>query len=255
VIKSGMPKVSIVIPVRDRLELLDSAVESAIAQAGVSKEIIVVDDGSEPSVQMRKAWDHPGMPVRIVRVEPGGASRARNTGVSNAKGDYVAFLDADDVMLPGKLRRQTECMDALSLSWSCTGFKYVDARTGRWREHSLVHLGPRFWEQCCPFGCSAIVARRDTLDRIGGFDPNLSLAEDWDLIIRLGASGKPAICPEPLYEYRIFCDNTSLLRRQDWDAAWASIARRHTSVVARPTMYYSEVPWWDESCSLTNKGA
>lgn len=239
--------VSVVIPVRDRRALLEDAVESVLEQGEVVNEIIVVDDGSKTPVLEHQLPASVGMRCRVIRIPQRGPSEARNVGIRLATAQYVGFLDSDDVMLAGKLRRQVDEMRRRRVSWSCCGFVNVNMKTSERLDVWMGDLKPAFWEQGCPFGCSSLVVKRKALIRIGGFDSDLSLSEDWDLIIRLSALSEPGVCPEPLYEYRIFCDNISYQRRHEWDSAWASIRTKHPSVISRPNMYYGGAPWWENA--------
>src|SRR5689334_7474886 len=100
------PEVTVVIPTRDRAELLPRAVDSVLAQEGAAWELVLVDDGSTdatPAVFERYAQDPR---VRVLRLDPGGVSRARNRGVALGSAPWVAFLDSDDEWRPGKLAAQ-----------------------------------------------------------------------------------------------------------------------------------------------------
>src|SRR5689334_19378444 len=121
------PRVSVIIPTRDRAELVVGAVRSALAQEdAVSVEVCVVDDGSEPPVALP---DDLAARVALVRLDPArGASAARNAGLAATKAELVAFLDDDDVWLPGKLARQLPALADGVVAVAC-GFEVWDGTT------------------------------------------------------------------------------------------------------------------------------
>lgn len=103
--------VSVVIPTYNRVGLVGAAVESALAQDRADLEILVVDDGSKDGTREMMARVYGGNPrVRCLSKANGGVSTARNLGIRESRGEFVAFLDADDVWLPGKLALQLECL-------------------------------------------------------------------------------------------------------------------------------------------------
>jgi O-antigen biosynthesis protein len=186
------PDASVVVPVRDGAAFVADAIESVLAQAGASLEIVVVDDGSTdatPEVLARYA-DR----VRVVRRERGGISAARNTGIDHATADWLLFLDADDLQPPGFVARRLAAaraepeIDAFYGAWRWTDFA---GRT--WRDfetpatldddpfHAIVAGGsPQI---------GTLMVRRAAVERTGGFDTGLDVQEDWDFWLRLAASG------------------------------------------------------------------
>jgi hypothetical protein len=120
---SATPLISVVIPAYGRVEPLKYTLRSAavsIANSGYAGEIIVVDDGSEPSVEEQLAGFDAHQPVRFVRQANHGSIVARLTGLGEAKGKYIQFLDSDDLLHPEKLRDQVRVMEAKSLDVSYT---------------------------------------------------------------------------------------------------------------------------------------
>ncbi|MFN7999123.1 MAG: glycosyltransferase family A protein [Bryobacteraceae bacterium] len=102
--------VSVVIPAWNRAAFLGEAIASALGQEGGTVEVIVVDDGS--SDETAEVAERFGEPVRVLRQAHAGIGAARNRGVAAARGEWLAFLDADDVWPPGKLRLQRAALDA-----------------------------------------------------------------------------------------------------------------------------------------------
>jgi glycosyltransferase involved in cell wall biosynthesis len=207
-------EVTAVIPTHNRSRLLAQALRSALWQEGVDLEIVVVDDGSSddtPDVVASFKDER----VRLVRNEvPQRVAAARNRGLAEARGRWVGFLDDDDIWAPNKLARQLRAAGQAQRSWVYTGAVKVDLGQRvvggvpppkpRWAAARLVR-----WNSI-PGGCSGVVARREVLERAGGFDRGLVNLADWDLWIRLGRQGLPACAPGPLVGYRFHAGNKSL---------------------------------------------
>lgn len=206
------PLVSVVVPARNAARYLDQAVESALAQTYRPLEVIVVDDGSTDETPALAA--RYGSALQYLRQDHAGVSVARNRGVSAARAEYVAFLDADDEWMPRKLEVQMERLtrepEAVA---SFSGALRVDSRTGAETYVSpgsgedmvaelLLHstiVGPP----------SVAVVRRDAFAQTGGFDPRIAQGEDWDLWLRLAELGPFDLVDEPLARYRIHGANAS----------------------------------------------
>src|SRR3972149_614140 len=104
-----MPKVSVIIPSYNRADCVCDAIDSVLAQTYRDFETIVVDDGStDETLQVLRNYRND---IRCLRRENGGAGAARNLGILSASGDYVAFLDSDDIMLPRRLEYQVAALD------------------------------------------------------------------------------------------------------------------------------------------------
>jgi glycosyltransferase involved in cell wall biosynthesis len=186
---SHTPLVTVIIPTRDRPELLQRAVASVLAQTCADFEVIVVDDGSGEASDPAEAARDPRR--RVLRhAAPRGAAAARNTGLSAARGDFVAFLDDDDVWLPEKLARQLEAFATgepdLGLVY-CGSLKFSDV-SGRVISQSParpLREGVVDFLRSTRFGTSVPLIRRRCLDEVGGFDESLPGTQDRDLWIRL----------------------------------------------------------------------
>jgi glycosyltransferase involved in cell wall biosynthesis len=235
-----MPEVSVVIPTRDRSRLLSLTLHSVLWQQGVDLEVVVVDDGSADDTA-RLVASLGDARVRLVRHDRSqGVSAARNRGIAEAGGAWVAFLDDDDLWAPDKLASQLQAAHRTGRSWAYTGEVSVD-------EHlRVVDGGPpappdRVVEglrrhNAVPAGASNVVVRAETLARAGRFDPQLRNNEDWDLWIRLARLGPPAWVCRPLVALGIHPGNASrnmdrMLQELD------VIGRRHRIPVDRAAHY------------------
>jgi glycosyltransferase involved in cell wall biosynthesis len=207
-------QVSVVIPTHNRRELLGRTLASVLAQSSVDLEAIVVDDGSsDETPRFLEVLDDDR--VRIVRNQPAkGVASARNGGIAAARGEWIAFCDDDDLWAPDKLAAQLHAARETGSVWVYAGAVNVDLQG---RVHGgappvspaeLLETLPR-WNPM-PGGCSNVIASREALGEVGGFDLDLTILADWDLWLRLSRIGPPACVSRPLVGYRVHGANMSL---------------------------------------------
>lgn len=238
--------VSVVIPTYNRAGTVAAAIESALAQQDPPDEIIVVDDGSTDETAAVLA----GFGGRIIALPQAnaGVSGARNAGIARAKGDWVAFLDSDDVWAPERiaiLRRDAAGSDAgvhvtnvaitspryRHTMFALTGFRFADESTRTYPSglEPLLHY---------PF-TSGVAVRRDWAARSGGFDPSLSIFEDFDFLTRMCFLGPWLVTPLVLAEIRRTGDPRaalSHLRVSDPVQAAAAMVRSFERLLAGPSL-------------------
>jgi glycosyltransferase involved in cell wall biosynthesis len=197
------PVVSVVIPAYNAAWCVAEAIDSVLAQDYQDFEVIVVDDGStDDTANVLASY---GDSIRVVHQANGGLSNARNAGIREARGEFVAFLDADDWWLPGKLNRQVKLMQAEPALGFCSTAARVEDPQGqlvnfwecpRVQGSLLVHL---FNENAAVAGSgSGVLVKRDLLLQVGDFDESLKSLEDIDMWMRLAAVAGYACIPEPL---------------------------------------------------------
>jgi glycosyltransferase involved in cell wall biosynthesis len=208
------PDVSVVVPTHNRMGLLPLTLHTALWQHGVDIEVIVVDDGSTDDT-LRVIRGLGDDRVRVVHHEVSrGVSSARNHGIDDAQGRWIAFLDDDDLWAPDKLVSQLRVHGATNSLWSYTGVVKVDRRTrivgGAPPPTPDVVMGRLRGWNLVPGGCSGVMASRPVLQATGCFDPGLVNLADWDLWIRLAQHGPPGCAPEPLVGYRLHSGQASL---------------------------------------------
>jgi glycosyltransferase involved in cell wall biosynthesis len=207
------PRVSVVIPTYNRARMVRRAIESVLAQNYPNLEVIVVDDGSVDGT--RDVVAAMGEQVRYEWQPNAGASSARNRGWALAKGVYVAFLDSDDVYLPGKLHEQVQYMrqrpsTVLVYCW----FSIVDeagrVRLGR-RCRLTGNVARKLVAQCMrgPLATPTVMVCRRALAATGGFDESMRLSEDIDLWCRLARLGPIGLVPEVLVQVNRHSGNLS----------------------------------------------
>lgn len=184
---TGHRTVSVVIPTRDRSGELRRALESVRAQTRPAEEVIVVDDGS---ALYRLAWVQTAFPeVRYLWQPPRGVSAARNAGIREARGEWLAFLDSDDEWRPGKLERQLNSLSASPEHLIChTGEIWI--RNGRRVNPKNRHTksGGSIFQRClplCVISPSSVLVHRRLFREVGTFDETLPVCEDYDLWLRI----------------------------------------------------------------------
>jgi glycosyltransferase involved in cell wall biosynthesis len=206
--------VSVIIPTRNRSQLLSMTLSSVLRQRDIEIEVIVVDEAStDDTPAVLATLSDPR--VRIIQHEtPRGVSTARNRGAAEACGDWIAFLDDDDLWAPDKLARQLHAARAGGCDWAYTGsvnitdhMQVVHGEPPLPPEHVLAAL-PRY--NAIPGGGSNVVVRRPAFERAGPFDTRLRNTEDWEMWIRLANAGPPAWVCHPLLAYRVHPSNSSL---------------------------------------------
>ena len=189
-----MVRVSVVTPCYNAARFIAAAVESIRAQTLGDWEMLVVDDGStDGSPEIVAAIGDAR--VRVLRQANRGPSAARNAGVRETRGAYVAFLDADDIALPDRLAAQAAVLDGEpDLAVVASGYQWIDA-CGRVlpAEHSWQYPfelnALRDWLFDCPLVPSATMIRRSAWAEVGGFEEKLRGGEDWHFWMRLVLSG------------------------------------------------------------------
>ena len=198
------PDVSVIIPVYNGARFVACAIESVLAQTWESLECIVVDDGSTdstPSVLAGFAGR-----IRVMRQNNQGVSVARNLGIDAAKGQFIAFLDADDVWLPTKISKQMviiagdDRIGGVGCGMVVTDGELNEIGTILSRPCDISAL--LLFESNGGLNCSTMVVRREALSAVGFFDPKLSTSADWDLVTRIARSYKITSVSEPLVLYR-----------------------------------------------------
>src|SRR5215510_13638387 len=204
-----MPLVSVVIPIYNGERFLRESLESVLAQTFQDYEIVCVDDGSmDGSCALLKQY---GARVRVIQLANAGQSAARNVGVRQASGGFVAFLDQDDRWYPSKLAQQVTVLSAEpDVVMVHCNYDRIDG-DGRVlvagaalveRASALASPLGRLIGEALVFP-SAMMVRRDVFQGVGGFDPELRGFEDFDLIARLKQQGRLVLLRESGMAYRL----------------------------------------------------
>ncbi|NES24778.1 MAG: glycosyltransferase [Symploca sp. SIO3E6] len=201
-----MPLISIIIPVYNGEKTIRETIESVYNQTFSDWELIVINDGSQDStLEILSSISEPRL--KIFSYPNGGQAISRNRGISQAKGEYISFLDADDLWTPDKLATQLRALQenpqaAVAYSWS----DFIDESSKFLRPsgHVTVNgdaLANLLLVNFLDNGSNPLI-RRQALDEVGGFEASLTPAEDWDLYLRLAACYHFVAIPVPQILYR-----------------------------------------------------
>ena len=202
-------KVTVLIAVHDGEPYLQQAIDDVVAQTFEDFELLVVDDASQDrTAAILRACSDPRLRVLVNEKNLGQAS-SLNRGLAEARGEYVARIDADDRMLPTRLERQVNVLDdEPEVSLVGTWIDVVDESGRLWATirgdiTSFGELVAAILTDSYPFGHPSLMYRRDVVRDLGGYDPTLAPAEDKDLYRRLAlAGGQARVVREPLVRYR-----------------------------------------------------
>ncbi|MFA5309348.1 MAG: glycosyltransferase [Dehalococcoidales bacterium] len=225
---NSIPRVSIIMPTYNRAGFLKEAIESVLNQTCGDYTLIIVDDGSTDNTrEVVESFNDPR--IRYIYKENGGVSSARNAGIKASDGEYVAFLDSDDIWLPENLEVKIKMLDAhpeaglicsdslvfedstgavLGTTWGNKKFKYSANPTQASRQ-PLKELLFR----SCFIQPPATIVRRRVFDTAGYFDEALATHEDWDIFIRIVQRFPIEVIDMPLLKVRRH--STSLSESQE----------------------------------------
>lgn len=229
-----MPKVSVVIPAYNAMAYLPETLDSVLTQTFTDFEVLIVNDGSSDNI-VEWASAVKDSRVKLISQQNQGVSVARNTGIAQAQGEYITFLDADDLWEPTKLEKQVRRLDdepavGLVYSWTAlidpagklTGTVFCYEAEGNVWETILVH------DIVCNGSCAMV--RRNCFEKTGGFDPNLSGAADFDMWTRIAAHYPFAVVKEPLVRYRKAPNTMSKNRQKMMQDFRITLEKRYQSV-------------------------
>ena len=208
-----MPLVSVIIPVFNGEKTIQETIESVLNQTITDFELLVINDGSQDgTVEIVECISDSR--IQVFSYPNAGQSTSRNRGIELAKGDYISFIDADDLWTSDKLEAQLKALQAnpkagVAYSWT----DWIDESS------QLLGKGSHNTEQGEVFtklllndfvanGSNALI-RRDALTEVGGFDPSVTPAEDWDLWLRLAARYEFVAVRSPQILYRISPNSAS----------------------------------------------
>lgn len=230
------PLLSVVVPYYQLPDFIEETVQSALASTYPNLEIVIVDDGSKddrsPEVLKKISKDSR---VRVLRKENGGVAAARNFGVANARGAYIALLDADDLVLPTYYER---CLNILN-KYKNVGF------VGCWNDDFDEKGTIRHWPTFNPeppmqlifntTNCQGIVMFKEAYNIGSGHDSDLNMfLDDWEATISMLAKGvRGVMIPDPLFRYRIRGGSIFRSRANEWEKNYEYIVNKHSSTYAK----------------------
>jgi glycosyltransferase involved in cell wall biosynthesis len=240
------PRVSVVIPAHNAERYVGAAVRSALDPTAPDVEVLVVDDGStDQTTTAVRAIDDARITVISIEAS-GGPSRPRNIGIERARAPYVSFLDADDVLKPGKLPASAALLDRFpSAGFAFNDYEKMD-EDGNVFEMSFSYAYPVFrglksepaaegWRLIPQaelarglihenfIGTSGVVVRRDLAKALGGFDETIAFGEDLDLWFRLAHCCSALYCANVGHSYRVH--SASIVRGRSYLPHAASLVK------------------------------
>ena len=232
--QAGAPRVSVLLRTKDRPGFLAEALDSLRRQTFSDFETVLVNDGGPiPAALLEPA---PGRAIRVLAPPaPGGRTRALNTGLSAARGTYVAYLDDDDLYLPEHLDTLVRFLDGSdeyrAAYTSVRQIEQVLGDDGRYRDGREITVYGR------PFDAARLLYKNDIpliglahrralIEESGGFDETFDQFEDWDFLIRLASLTRLHHIPRVTAVYRVRDDASNITAAQPWHSADAQTARR-----------------------------
>ncbi|MFT5728839.1 MAG: glycosyltransferase involved in cell wall biosynthesis [Desulforhopalus sp.] len=204
------PQVSVVITCYNYGKYLAGCVESVLCQTYQNIEIIIIDDGSTDNSNevVQEYLSNPL--IKYIRQENAGQANAKNAGIQAATGDFIAFLDADDLWESTKLEKQMPMFSETTVGVVYSRARFIDEE-GRGLDLKVEgkYLKPRsgrvteflFFDNFVPF--SSAVLRRECVEKVGEFDESLLMGIDWDLWLRISTRYLFVQVDEPLLIYRV----------------------------------------------------
>lgn len=204
--------VSVIIPVFNAEDFIEETLRCVDEQTYSNIEVIVVNDGSKDSsaILIERLTSEVWFPLQLINQENLGVSAARNRGVGAAHGEFLAFLDADDLWMPDKLKRQVSLLrHEPDLIGVMCAYSLFDSLSGNELGEIFPSGSPTYIQDWLtlqgpgPLLPSTLVMNRKHWQALGGFDERLSTAADLDFAMRLLEVGSVEFMPEPLVRYRI----------------------------------------------------
>ena len=202
-------RISIVIPTFNSSRFIEAALVSVFNQTLPAYEVIVVNDGSPDSEELEAVLEPYRSRIVYLKQSNGGPSKARNTGIRCAQGEYVAFLDSDDRFLPHCLETQVNFLRSdisLDMVYADLLLEGDTSLAGKTFMQFSPSVGEVTFDSIligkCQIPTSAVVAKKQALLDAGMFDEKFSRSEDYDLWLRLAHLGKRSVISAPSLEWK-----------------------------------------------------
>lgn len=235
--------VSVVIATYNMGHYLPQAVRSVLDQGYPHVEVRIVDDGSTDGTEQVTAELGRDPRVHVLRQANGGQTKAKNAGIARARGEYIAFLDADDEWLPGKLESQLPLFSQRpQLGVVYSDYRCMDDRGGELpKGPTAMHRGRVSGQLLIEnFVCfPTAVVRRSCLERLGAFDERYAMGIDYELWLRLSSTYEFDYIEQPTVRYRIWGGQMSNNHRRRYESAiriMQGFLQAHPGVVDEATV-------------------
>ena len=223
--------IGVLIPAYNSALVLGEAIASVLKQEPCPEQVVVVDDGSTDGTP--RVLDSFSGQVQHIRQSNRGPSAARNAGLACLQTETVVFLDADDLLLPGALRRRIELLQQSGCVWAYTD-GWLQTADMRRELFSSAYRTParrpveRIFSDLLQgnfIPTNAVIIRRDVLNALGAFDERSRWMEDWDLWLRISAQRPVGFDPEPTYIVRKLGPSLSNNRQAMTDMRYRTLVR------------------------------
>ena len=236
------PLISIVIPSYNRASLIIDAIESCVGQTYRPLEVIVVDDGStDNSVEKIEQWNNSNFnndfSLKLLKQENQGGNVARNNGIKNAKGSFVAFLDSDDLWERSKLEKQIIfLLEDSSVGAVYCGLRQIDIDSGKLlsdseRLYAEGYILSQILVKDVTAPTSAYLVRKKVFQDVGYFDDTLKARQDWDMWIRISEKFKVRAVHENLMDLRHHCGTRTATNPDNEIQAYIAIRNKYSHLL------------------------
>ncbi len=264
-----IPLVSVIIPTYNRAHLVKDAINSALQQTYKNVEVIVIDDGSTDNT--KEILAKYGNKINYLYKENGGCSSARNLGVSKARGEYIAFLDSDDLWYPEKIEKQTAVIKMTNYNIVMSDIEFVDKDNNHLSFSNLREVIKKDGDIMKyllyrPYiTCSYMLIKKTVFSKVGIFDETFKTAEDLDMLLRICSEYKAALVAEPLVKFRAtakslhkeLCTNNSIKAIKKIHNYAPDFARQNQALIlkamARINLRYAEDLLWHRYVNESKK--
>ena len=223
--KTNDIKISVVVPLYNKEKSIEATLQSVLAQTYTDYELIVVDDGSTDNslnVVRKRISELENERIRVIHKENGGVSSARNRGIKEAKGEYIALLDGDDLWEPTFLEEQVKLIHDFPDA-GMWGINFAETNHGQLVRKLATGLPDNYrgyvdnyfqikGRHSDLFCSSSVVIRKNVFDKVGLFDERIKYAEDTDMWWRIIATHKVAFYDRYMVSYRFDAENRAMKR-------------------------------------------
>lgn len=250
------PLVSVIIPAYNAEKFLSKTLESVLSQTYKNIEVLVIDDGSQDkTAEIVKSIAQKDSRVILLQQQNIGVAAARNLGINNSTGEFIAPIDADDIWYPQNLEKQVQCLlqadssVGLVYSWS-VDIDDLDRPIGGFKAANITgQIFNTFIAYNFIGNASATMIRRSCIDKIGNYDAQLRLqnaqgCEDWDFYLRIAEHYEFQVVPEFLVGYRKVSNSMS--------CDYRSMGKSHALVMISVQRRYPHLPQYLFKLSSSN---
>jgi glycosyltransferase involved in cell wall biosynthesis len=241
-----MPLISVIVPVYNGAKTIRETIESVLNQTFQDFELIIINDGSKDST-LEILAEIQDSRLKVFSYPNAGLAASRNRGIERAIGEYISFIDADDLWTPDKLEAQLKAIQdnpeaAVAYSWT----NYIDQSSQFLRRGGYITangdvLAKLLVVDFLENGSNPLI-RRQALIEVGGFDESLPAAEDWDILLRLAAHYHFVAVPsaQVLYRTSTYSMSANVLRQE---AACVNVLKQAYARAPKSLQYLKKYTW------------